>query len=241
MKELQVYLIKKKFELTEIEQDDIVIVIDILRACSTIVTALNSGIEEIIPCTNVSEVQNIKFKDNEILTAGERNGEKIPYFDFDNSPISFLNKTFHNGKLALTTTNCTEAINIASKSLYMYFGCFLNYSTVFNFLKNIKTQQRVIFLSSGYKQEESEEDNIFAYSIISELKEVRPVLQNDFEIPTYFNSFSFPDIKNLILNTSHSKRLIKLGKKKDIEFSLNFDKFDCLPQYANGSIKKCNT
>lgn len=241
MKTLEVYLIKKKFEPFNIKQDDIVIIIDILRACSTIVTALNSGIEEIYPFTNISEVKNIKFKDNEILTAGERNGEKINDFDYDNSPIAFYNETLNNKRLAITTTNCTEAINIARISKHMYFGCFLNYSTVLNFLKNINTEQRVIFLSSGFKQEESEEDNIFAYSIINELKVIRPIVQNEFEILGNLNSLSFSEIKDLILNTEHSSRLKSQGKKNDIEFSLNFDKFDCLPYYANGSIKKSNT
>ena len=234
-------MIKKKFEFTNIEQDDIVIIIDILRACSTIVTALNSGIEELIPCTNVSEVQNLKFKDNEILTAGERNGEKILEFDFDNSPITFVNNSFRKDKLALTTTNCTEAIKIASKSLHMYFGCVLNYSSVIKFLKNLEAKQRVIFLSSGYKQEESEEDNLFAYSVINKLKEMRSIKQNGFQIPENLKSLSYSDLKNLIFDTDHSKRLINIGKKKDIEFSLNFDKFDCLPHYANGSIKTSNT
>ncbi len=188
-------MIKKKYEEFNIEQSDLVIIIDILRACSTIVTALNSGIKEIIPCTNVSEVQNLKFKDNEILTAGERNGEKLPQFDFDNSPITFFNSSFNKQKLALTTTNCTEAIKIASNSNNIYFGCFLNSETIINFLTNIDTKKRVILFTSGYEHEESVEDNLFAYYILKQIRLKRSVKLNNFSIPNEFITFSNKEIK----------------------------------------------
>lgn len=238
MNQLQVYLIKKKFDNFEIKQDDLVIIIDILRACSTIVTALNSGIDEIIPSTNISEVQNLKFKDNEILIAGERNGEKLPQFDFDNSPICFYNNNLKNGKLALTTTNCTKTIEIAKASDSIYFGSFLNFKNILNLLSGLDSDKRVILMSAGYKTDESEEDNLFAYYLTQELQKIRNLKLLNFEIPPEIEGLTDENMKQIIFKTEHSKRLISSGKINDIEFSLIFDKFDCLPYYANGSIKK---
>lgn len=238
MNQLQVYLIKKKFDYFEIKQDHVVIIIDILRACSTIVTALNSGIDEIIPSTNISEVQNLKFKYNEILTAGERNGEKLPQFDFDNSPVTFADLNLKNKKIALTTTNCTEAIEIAKAAESIYFGSFLNFNNIFNLLSELDSNKRVILMSAGYKTEESEEDNLFAYYLTQKLREIRSLNLMNFDIPSEIESLTQDNMKQIIFKTEHSKRLISSGKINDIEFSLIFDKFDCLPYYANGSIKK---
>lgn len=231
-------MIKKKFDYFEIKQDDVVIIIDILRACSTIVTALKSGIDEIIPSTNISEVQNLKFKDNEILTAGERNGEKLPQFDFDNSPMTFSDLNLKNRKLALTTTNCTETIEIAKATGLIYFGSFLNFNSILSLLSELDSDKRVLLMSAGYKKEESEEDNLFAYYLTQKLQEIRNLNLMNFEIPSEIEGLTDDNMKQIIFKTEHSKRLISSGKINDIEFSLIFDKFDCLPYYANGSIKK---
>lgn len=146
------------------------ILIDIFRATSTIVTAFANGAKEIIPCVEIEQVLNLKSKDNEILTAGERNGEKIKEFDLDNSPISFDKNFVTAQRIALTTTNCTRAIDVAKKNKCILFASFLNISsTVEYILTSVNYIERLVLLCAGHNDIESEEDNIFASELLTRL------------------------------------------------------------------------
>jgi 2-phosphosulfolactate phosphatase len=101
-----------------------VVVIDVLRAASTIVTALAHGFSYIVPVETVGQAFALRTATS--LLAGERHGKKIADFHYNNSPSELLNAEASGRHLILTTTNGTRAIHKAERAGQLLVGCFLN-------------------------------------------------------------------------------------------------------------------
>ncbi len=235
---LDLFVVTNKYSGFEFKPTDTVILIDIYRASSTIVTAFGNGVKEIIPCVEIEQVLKIKNKNSKILAAGERNGEKIEGFELDNSPISFNNPNIKNSIVALTTTNCTKAIDIAKNTKEIIFASFLNIDAVCNYIiRKLSSIDRCVILCAGNKSKESEEDNLFATELVYKLSNILNVNLDFIGNSLLANRLELDKTIRKLTNSSHSKRLISVGKRNDIDFSLIFNKFDCVPIYANRSIK----
>lgn len=238
MATLNLFTVTNKYSGFQFESIDTVILIDIYRASSTIVTAFGNGVKEIKPCVEIEQVLKIKNKNSEILGACERNGKKIYGADFDNSPLSFDNYTLKNRIIALSTTNCTKAIDIAKDSKEIIFAAFLNIDAVCNYIiQNINNITRCIILCAGNKTKESEEDNLFATELIYKLDKSLDLNLDVKSSQLLYERKEISITLHKLMNSKHARRLISLDKRKDIDFSLIFNKFDCVPIYANRSIK----
>ena len=90
-----------------------VVVIDILRATTSMCVAFQTGVDKILPVSSIDECK--MFKDFDFLCAAERDAVKVPGFDLGNSPFEFLNPLIAGRKIAFTTTNGTKAIKMAKE------------------------------------------------------------------------------------------------------------------------------
>lgn len=135
MKSLDVSLTPAEFTL--LKQQDLskttCIVFDILRATSSMMSALANGASGILPVSEISEAMIIKSKMPEALLAGERHGLKIQKeqtgsidFDFGNSPREFTREKVTGRKIVMTTTNGTRALNAVAGAQTVLIGSFLN-------------------------------------------------------------------------------------------------------------------
>jgi len=108
------------------------IVIDLIRATTTITSALAAGAERIIPCASIDEVraQRDRFDPAAILTGGERRGLPIPGFDLGNGPAEYTPARIAGRTILFTTTNGTRAIRHAGHARNLLAGCFLNLDAV---------------------------------------------------------------------------------------------------------------
>lgn len=238
MATLDLFTVTKKYSGFEFKPTDTVILIDIYRASSTIVTAFGNGVKEIIPCVEIEQVLKIKNKNSKILAACERNGEKISGADLDNSPISFNNPSLKDKIVALSTTNCTKAIDIAKDTKEIIFAAFLNINAVCNYIvNNINQIKRCVILCAGNNSEESEEDNLFAAELIFQLDNIVKINLDETSKILLSDRDEIENTLIKLTNSIHAKRLISIKKRNDIDFSLIFNKFDCVPIYANRSIK----
>ena len=111
----------------------VVVVVDILRATSCMVTALEHGIRSIRPLADLEECRAMRSQG--YLTAGERNGEKVEGFDFGNSPFEYMDEKLVGERIAFTTTNGTQAIAKSHRAKEIIIGAFLNLSAVTEYLK----------------------------------------------------------------------------------------------------------
>jgi 2-phosphosulfolactate phosphatase len=152
-------------------ENTIVVIIDIIRASSTICTAFHYGLDELVAVEKIDEA--LKYKKQGYITAGERNGDKLEGFDMGNSPVGFMNPDLQGKKLAITTTNGTRTIKLITDKLNndveaeLVVGAFVNYQTLFRYLKSAK--KNILLVCSGWKGDLCVEDTVFAGKLVEDL------------------------------------------------------------------------
>jgi 2-phosphosulfolactate phosphatase len=145
----------------------IAVVVDVLRASSAICAAFMNGVERIIPVGTLEEAKAMKARG--YMVAAERDGIVRDFADFGNSPFNFTPERVHSRHIVYSTTNGTQAIQLASSSYQVLVGAFLNISALAGYL--IKAQRDVIILCAGWKNKFNLEDSIFAGALSEKLLE----------------------------------------------------------------------
>ncbi|MFN8255081.1 MAG: 2-phosphosulfolactate phosphatase [Bacteroidales bacterium] len=217
-----------------------IIIIDIIRASSSICTAMFYGVQHIIARENIDDIK--KLKEEGYLIAGERNGEKLEGFDYGNSPIAFMDRKLEGKKLAITTTNGTSAIDkvllqsALSSNVEIVIGGFVNFSVLKNYL--YKGNRNVVLLCSGWKGGLSIEDTVFAgklafelmksgkYKFISDAAPHAILIYEDAR-SNYFNFIMDNSVR-------FSQNFGSLSH--DIRYSLKEDVAPVIPYYVDGQI-----
>ncbi len=206
-------------------KDKIVVVVDILRATSCMVTALACGVAQIIPVMEVEECKEWQRKG--FLASAERDGKKIEGFDLDNSPYSYQNPALIGKTIALTTTNGTLAIKKSKDATQIIIGAFLNISTVIAYLK--KENKDILVLCAGWKGKVNLEDTMFAGALVEALQADFDVATDDSLMAQILYNHAKIDMLAVIAKCSHIKRLQNLGIEKDIDFCFQMDKYSIVP------------
>jgi 2-phosphosulfolactate phosphatase len=219
----------------------IVVIIDVLRATSTIATAMHNGAKNIIPVDSVAECIRIG-KQIAGITAGERDGQVAEGLEHGNSPFEYP-KEFISGKtLVLTTTNGTKLLHMAldrgAKSIIT--GSFPNLSAVCNYV--IKQKQNVILGCAAWKDRINMEDTLFAGAVIHRVKEHFSIncdsskLAESLYLEAQEDIFGFMQEKQ----ASHYLRLMGFGLEKDIRYCLTEDIANILCLYKDGKLIRNN-
>lgn len=212
--------------------DRTVVVVDILRATSCMVTALAHGVQSIRPFANLEECRAMKSKN--YFTAGERNGEKVEGFDFGNSPFEYMADNLKGEKIAFTTTNGTQAIAKSQGAKEIIIGSFLNLSAVTEYLK--KGEDSVLVVCAAWKGKVNLEDTLFAGALVENLKNhVEPDCDAPLAAQRLYN-LAKKDMVDFLKDSSHVKRLNRLNIHKDIEFCLTPDQYQTIPKLVDGEL-----
>ncbi|PLV56906.1 2-phosphosulfolactate phosphatase family protein [Thermotoga sp. SG1] len=209
-------------------KDETVVVVDVLRATSTIVTALANGAKEVVPVKTVEEALLRKEKD--VLVCGERNAEKVKGFDLGNSPLEYKSELVFGKTIVLTTTNGTQIIEKVEGDSVIA-ASFLNVSAVVEYLKE---KESITVVCAGTSGRFSLEDFLLAGMIVKRLKR-DDLLDGALVAMKYFESVK--NIREEIKRfSSHAKRLISLGFEKDVDFCTTEDLYNVVPILANGAF-----
>ncbi|MBP1668453.1 MAG: 2-phosphosulfolactate phosphatase [Bacteroidetes bacterium] len=156
-KKIEVCLTPSVF--SEFRNDDaIVVVVDILRATSAIITAFMHGVRKIIPVATLEEAK--AYKDKGYLVAAERDGIVRDFADFGNSPYNFQQQKIRNREIVYSTTNGTHCIMMARNSYRVLIGGYLNLTALSDFIK--AEQRDLLILCAGWKNKFNLEDTLFA-------------------------------------------------------------------------------
>lgn len=148
-----------------------VVVIDLLRATSTICQALAAGASEVVPFLEVSETLAAANEAgrSEVVLGGERGGKRIEGFDLGNSPREYSPAAVGGRRVFVTTTNGTRAMHHARQASRVILGSLLNLSAV---VASIKDQPRVDILCAGTGGHATGEDILVAGAIGDKLFEL---------------------------------------------------------------------
>jgi 2-phosphosulfolactate phosphatase len=212
--------------------DKTVVVVDILRATSCMTTAFAHGINAIMPFAGLEEC--LAMKSQGYLTAGERNGEKVPGFDFGNSPFEYMDPKLRGARIAFTTTNGTQAIARSAGAREIVIGSFLNLSAVVNHL--LTSPHHVLVVCAGWKGKVNLEDTLFAGAVVEKLKDsIEPDCDAPLAAQRLYN-LAKADMVGFLKDSSHVKRLNRLHIHKDIEFCLTPDQYSVVPVLKDGVL-----
>ena len=210
-----------------IEDFQVVVVIDVLRATSAICTAFHYGIEKIIPVSTLDEA--IEYREKGYLVAAERKGMVVSGFDYGNSPFTYMNKEIKGKTLVLTTTNGTKAINVAKNVDHLIIGSLLNLDALCNYIK--KLNKNVLLLGSGWQNKFCLEDTICAGAIADQLLSSNNFIsESDSSVAAkYLYKSARDNYFGYLKASSHRKRLKKLNLSRDIKYCLTPNQTNVVP------------
>lgn len=222
------------FEYKVTEHDFIVVIIDVLRATTSFCAAFDNGAETIIPLASVGEAR--KYKERGYLVAGEREGSKIDFADFGNSPSGFITPLIKDKSIAYTTTNGTQAIEIAKGSDAIALAAFTNLNAISGWI--INQHKNVVILCSGWKNTFSTEDAICAGALTLELmKSGKYRMYGDSTYAAYdlWNAAKI-DLMGYTQKASHYQRLEKLGLAEQLPFCFGINTSKAIPVWDGKAI-----
>lgn len=212
----------------------VVVVIDVLRATSVMVTALANGARTIHPVEEVEEAIAFKARHPEVLLGGERGAEKIPGFDLSNSPLEYGKELVKDKELVLTTSNGTRAITGAKGADRVLLGCLLNATAVAE--AAMASGKDLVLANAGTDGAFSMDDYLTAGAILERMLSCGPVTLSDAAQSALLLYWSGA-VEDLLKDSLHYQRLQSLGLAKDLRYCLAEDMLDVVPEYRDGCIR----
>ena len=234
--ELYTCLSPALLDLYDVDQS-IVVIIDVLRATSTIATALHNGAKCIIPVDSVAECIRLG-KQIDSITAGERDGKIAEGLDYGNSPFEYPAEFIRGKTLVLTTTNGTRLLHMAldKNAKAIITGSFPNLSAVCDFL--VTQNQNVILGCAAWKNRVNIEDTLFAGAVIERIGKKFSINCDSSHIATTMYDEAKTDMFEFMKskNASHYQRLSGYGLEKDIQYCLMADVANATVVYEDGKL-----
>lgn len=254
--QLNVHLLPSLIEADALNEGTAVI-IDILRASSTMITALQNGATRVIPCGTTEEAFQLRDQSpqDSILLGGERDGVKIQGFDFGNSPAEYSPSLVAGRTVVFTTTNGTKAILKASSATTILIGAFLNRATLADWLR--QEHRNTHLICAGTDGIVTGEDVLFAGAVVDELlghsspdsqdsvsaswtlndsaviawslwrQTVADIAKGDAGTATQVIS---KRLAQAMRNTQGGRNLVSLGYDSDISLCSQLDQFRIIPE-----------
>jgi 2-phosphosulfolactate phosphatase len=210
-----------------------VVVIDVLRATSVMITALKNGAKQIIPCLTVEEAfeRSRKLSKDSFLLCGERDARKIKGFDHGNSPLEFTPEKVKGRTIFLTTTNGTKALRSCADAEKVIIGSFLNLDTV---IKKLSGLEKVVLICSGTNGRFSMDDGMCAAAIIDRLSKQTKILIDDLgEVLLKTWQSEKGNLSRLLTSCFHLNYLKNNGYTDDVDFCLQLNKYDTVPEFRD--------
>lgn len=214
----------------------IVVVVDILRATSVMVTALAHGASEIIPVATLEEAKS--YLDQGFLCAAERGGAQVEGFPLDNSPFSYMNEDIRDKPIVITTTNGTLAITKSTRADEVLVGAFLNIQSLASYIES--KNKDVIIHCAGWKGKTNMEDTLFAGALVELLKSSHDLACDTAHLSLKYYQSVKENLFETVKNSAHAKRLNKLHVIKDIEFCVELSKYDLVPRLEGNRLIAVN-
>jgi 2-phosphosulfolactate phosphatase len=236
-REVRVHLLPEHTRPGEL-RGGVAVVIDVLRATTTIIHALAAGCEAVLPCLEVEEAKARAdgMRAGRVLLAGERGGKPLPGFDLGNSPGEFTPKICRGTTLVLTTTNGTKALLRAAEADRVLIAGFVNYSAV---CEQLRLDARPVhMICAGTEGEITLEDALLAGAFVDFLCESGEVRINDAARLAWDCFENHGKILDGALEISRGGEILKqLGYDDDIRDAAKVDQFALVPELRRDPLR----
>ena len=221
----------------------VVVVIDVLRASTSIATALANGARAVIPIESTDEVvmRAKAFERSEVKLAGERQMRPIPGFDLGNSPREFTREAVEGKTVLLSTTNGTAAIAALQGPRDVVIGSYVNFSAVLTMLRvALRGGTDVTILCAGRDKQFSLEDAACAGRYVHHAMRRRTdITVNDAAFAAMLLDRRYSDnLLRLFSASAHGRALSEAGYGDDLADCAAIDAYPILPIYQDRQITK---
>jgi 2-phosphosulfolactate phosphatase len=226
-------------EIRDSLKNTTVVVIDALRATTTILEALTNGAKRIVPVAEPEQAMRLRaqYAPEPVLISGERAGLKIEGFDLGNSPLEYLPDIIGGMNIMMCSTNGTRAIVHASVAQDILIGCYRNMDAIVTRLGEVTSD--IHLCASGKLNQFCLEDSVCAGGMIDKLSETRKDLEltdSAHAAVILWNHYK-ENILGLLKNCEHGRYLESLGMGADLEFCSQLSVSDRIPALKNGIIQ----
>jgi 2-phosphosulfolactate phosphatase len=237
VKEIRVHLVPQLVAPDEL-RDGVAVVIDVLRATTTMVYALAAGCACVRPCLEVEEVRQVagELPAGRVLLGGERDGSPLPGFDLGNSPREYTSCVCRGMTVVMTTTNGTRALLHAAHADRVLLGAFVNYSAVCEQLR--QELRPVHIVCAGSAGEVTLEDTLLAGAFVEYLCENFEVRLND-GARLAWDCFETHGrvLEGALEVSAGGARLRELGYDDDIRAAARVDQFALVPEVRRDPLR----
>ena len=218
-----------------------VVVIDILRATTTITFAIANGATYVQPVLTPEEAFAIRQKRPNMLIGGERHGKLVDGFNLGNSPSEYQRSVVSGRSIIITTTNGTRTMHACVSAKRMFIGSFLNLGALIRVLN--QTNNHVAFVCSGREGQFCTEDALFAGACVNILcrAENEFCLTDSAKISRLLFQEHHQRVFESIQNSDHGRYLASIGLESDLKFCSCVDLVDVVPVMIGDRISLCDT
>jgi 2-phosphosulfolactate phosphatase len=232
--QLHVYFTPADLASVTAHQEDIYIVVDVIRATTTLVTLFERGARRVFIADTLDQAQAAAHNAPERLLCGERNALPLPGFDYGNSPAQFSLIDLSGRDLVLTTTNGTRAFYACPQHSIRLAGCFYNAAAVTAYAlqqaeKQASSINIVCAAESGYF---ALDDATCAGYLALELQRQHPTLQvheSVYAAIALYQTYTLPD---LLKHCNSARSVAAAGLQDDLDFCIQISKSTSIPLIA---------
>ena len=221
-----------------------VVVIDVFRASTTIVTALANGARAVIPVADKGEAGRLAAtldRDTSLL-GGERDGRTLPGFPVGNSPSEYTPDRVAGKTVVLTTTNGTAALVAARAAARTAVGAFVNAGAAAGWLRAaLGDGLGAVLVCAGWRGRVSLEDTLCAGLLVDRVAGSAAGLGDAAQIAHGLYRGARGDLARALLSADHTRRLLALGASDDVAACVRLDVAETVPVYRDNRLVAAGT
>lgn len=238
MNKLETLFTPEEIKNTELA-GKLVVIIDVLRASSTIVTAIANGCRGFIPILSPDKAKKKaqEFQKERVLLGGEREGIKIEGFDLGNSPREYKKEVAKGKTIIFSTTNGVKTLGMVKGAHRIIIGSFLNLQAVCDYCTNYEGDISII--CAGRKGKFSLEDTACAGMMVNSLRDVfsgdHQEIDANLTAQLLYVKFG-NNILEILRKSQHGQYLESIGLGEDLKFCSQLDLFHIVPIFRDGII-----
>jgi 2-phosphosulfolactate phosphatase len=221
--------------------DRVVLVIDVLRASTSIAVALHHGARAVVPFAGVDEAMDRarSLERSEVVLAGERKMTAIPGFALGNSPGSFTAEVVGGKIVVMTTTNGTAVLTGTAGAAEVLVGAFVNYSAVLSRLRAAaRTGKSIAIVCAGSNGRFALEDAICAGRFVRGVSRrgIQPDLGDSARVAAMIDRRMGGDLAAVLRDSEHGRALIEAGFADDVRDCAGVDTHPVVPVFRDRQV-----
>ena len=221
--------------------DRVVLVVDVLRASTSIAAALSNGARAVIPFEGVDDaiMRARSLERSEVLLAGERKMAPIQGFELGNSPREFTAEVVTGKTIVMTTTNGTAALASCAGALEVLVGAFANYSAVLAWLRAAaRAGKSLTIVCAGSNGRFALEDAICAGRFVRGVarRGIQPELGDAANVAAIIDRRMGADLQAVLRDSEHGRALIEAGLGDDVTYCAAIDTHPVVPVYRDRQV-----